>query len=72
MAGYHCPKQVELSLKTANQEITTIWESMTDAYMTIDRDWRIVYANSAADRIFYPTFRTSTFTTYIGHEDSTV
>ena len=46
-------KQVELSLKTANQEITTIWESMTDAYMTIDRDWRIVYANSAADRIFY-------------------
>jgi PAS domain S-box-containing protein len=46
-------QQVELSLQAANQQIKTIWESMTDAYMTLDPDWRIVYANSAADRIFY-------------------
>ena len=46
-------KQVELSLTAANRQITTIWESMTDAYLTLDRDWRLVYANSAADRIFY-------------------
>ena len=41
-------KQVELSLQIANQQITTIWESMTDAYVTLDCDWRFTYANSTA------------------------
>lgn len=44
-------KQVELSLQEANQKITTIWESMTDAYATLDREWRVIYANSAATQI---------------------
>jgi PAS domain S-box-containing protein len=44
-------KQAELKLTASNQQITTIWESMTDAYLTIDRDWRLVYANSAATEI---------------------
>ncbi len=43
--------QAELTLEAKNQQITTIWESMTDAYITIDRDWRIVYANSAATEV---------------------
>jgi PAS domain S-box-containing protein len=45
-------KQVELSLQSANQQITTIWESMTDAYVTLDRDWQIIYTNPAATEIY--------------------
>ena len=44
-------KQLELSLTAANQQIATIWESMTDAYMTIDPDWRFTYANSTATQL---------------------
>ncbi len=44
-------KQAELSLKEANQQITAIWESMTDAYATLDREWRVTYANPAATQI---------------------
>ena len=44
-------KQLELSLIAANQQIATIWESMTDAYMTIDPDWRFTYANSTATQM---------------------
>jgi PAS domain S-box-containing protein len=42
----------EVELQEANQRITTIWESMSDAYATLDREWRIVYANSAAICLF--------------------
>ncbi|WP_309744188.1 PAS domain-containing protein [Chamaesiphon sp. OTE_20_metabat_361] len=48
-------KQVELSLTAANQQITTIWESMTDAYVTLDRDWQVVYTNSAATEVYRQT-----------------
>ena len=44
-------KQLELSLIAANQQIATMWESMTDAYMTIDPDWRFTYANSTAIQV---------------------
>jgi PAS domain S-box-containing protein len=43
--------QAELTLQAKNQQITTIWESMTDAYITVDLQWRIVYANSAATQV---------------------
>jgi PAS domain S-box-containing protein len=46
-------KQVELSLQAANQQIMTIWESITDAYLTLDRDWRFTYANSTAIQVIY-------------------
>jgi PAS domain S-box-containing protein len=45
-------EQAKLALQAKNQQITTIWESMTDAYVTLDRDWRMVYGNSAAIEIF--------------------
>jgi PAS domain S-box-containing protein len=45
-------RQREVELQEANQRITTIWESMSDAYVTLDREWRIVYANSAAMGLF--------------------
>jgi PAS domain S-box-containing protein len=38
-------------LQVKNQQITTIWESMTDAYITLDRDWRIIYANPRATEV---------------------
>ncbi|KAM3105146.1 PAS domain-containing protein [Phormidesmis sp. 146-33] len=44
-------KQAELALRETNQRITTIWESMTDAYVTLDRGWRITYANRAAAQV---------------------
>jgi PAS domain S-box-containing protein len=44
-------KQVELSLQAANHQIKTIWESMSDAYVTLDRDWRIIYTNPTATEI---------------------
>ena len=46
-------KQVELNLQAANQQITTIWESMTDAYVMLDRDWRVVYTNAAAIEVYH-------------------
>ncbi len=48
-------QQVELSLQAANEQIKTIWESMTDAYATLDRDWRVVYTNPAATEVFRQT-----------------
>ena len=44
------PSQDRLQAK--NQQITTIWESMTDAYVTLDRDWRMIYTNPAATEVF--------------------
>jgi PAS domain S-box-containing protein len=37
----------------AKQKVVEIWESITDAYITLDRDWRLIYANQAATRILY-------------------
>jgi PAS domain S-box-containing protein len=44
-------KQAERDLQAANQRTLDIWESMTDAYVTVDRDWRVIYANQAATQI---------------------
>ncbi len=44
-------RAVEQGLQVANQKIVDIWESMTDAYVTVDRDWRVIYANRAATQI---------------------
>ncbi len=46
-------KQTELTLSEANRQITSIWESMTDAYVTLDRLWRIIYANQTATQVIY-------------------
>jgi PAS domain S-box-containing protein len=44
-------KQIECDLQVANQRTIEIWESITDAYITVDRDWRLIYANRAATQI---------------------
>jgi PAS domain S-box-containing protein len=46
-------KKAELDLQAANQQIIDIWESITDAYVTIDRDWRVIYANQAATEVIF-------------------
>ncbi|MGL5807224.1 MAG: PAS domain-containing protein [Xenococcaceae cyanobacterium] len=41
-------QEAEVTLREENQRIITVWESMTDAYVFLDREWRIIYANQAA------------------------
>jgi PAS domain S-box-containing protein len=41
-------QQVAVALKEAHQSIITNWESMTDAYVSLDFDWRYTYVNQAA------------------------
>ncbi len=38
----------ETALRESHQQTLNIWESMTDAYATLDHDWRLVYVNPAA------------------------
>jgi PAS domain S-box-containing protein len=45
-------QQNETALNLAHQRIIDVWESITDAYVTLDRDWRFIYANSAAMQLF--------------------
>jgi PAS domain S-box-containing protein len=44
-------KQTELQVQTANRRIVDIWENMTDAYVTVDRQWRLIYANRVATEV---------------------
>jgi PAS domain S-box-containing protein len=44
-------QQYQECSQLANQRVIEIWESMTDAYVTVDRDWRIIYANQAATQV---------------------
>jgi two-component system, cell cycle sensor histidine kinase and response regulator CckA len=39
-------------LQKAHQRIINIWESMTDAYVTLDANWNFIYANPAAISAF--------------------
>jgi two-component system, cell cycle sensor histidine kinase and response regulator CckA len=45
-------RATEVALNEAHQRILDVWESMTDAYITLDHDWRFIYANAAAAAIF--------------------
>jgi PAS domain S-box-containing protein len=44
-------KQFEESLKRSNQRIFNILESITDAFVTFDCDWRYTYVNQEAARL---------------------
>ncbi|MEH2445809.1 MAG: PAS domain S-box protein [Nostoc sp.] len=44
-------KQAEAALQQANQRNTRTLENMSDAFVTLDRDWRIIYQNAEAERI---------------------
>ena len=44
-------KQTEQKLRRTSGELTTIFESITDAFFSLDREWRFTYMNSEAERI---------------------
>jgi PAS domain S-box-containing protein len=44
-------QQPEDTLYQSSQRVTNIWESMSDAYIALDLDWRIVYTNPAATQL---------------------
>jgi PAS domain S-box-containing protein len=44
-------KQQEHERRLLSQRLFTTFESMTDAFYLLDRDWRLVYINDAADRL---------------------
>ncbi|MBD1863052.1 MULTISPECIES: PAS domain S-box protein, partial [Trichocoleus] len=44
-------KQFEESLRAANQHTSNILESITDAFIAFDRDWRYIYVNQEAARM---------------------
>jgi PAS domain S-box-containing protein len=46
-------KQIEQSLIDSNQRITNILESMTDAFYTLDRDFKFTYLNQEAQRVLF-------------------
>lgn len=43
--------------KRAEERATTILESITDAFFTVDREWRVSYVNRLAERIMNRTAR---------------
>ncbi|MEH2055606.1 MAG: PAS domain S-box protein [Nostoc sp.] len=44
-------KQAEAALQQANERVTRTLENMSNAFITLDRDWRIIYQNAEAERI---------------------
>ncbi|MEH2316241.1 PAS domain S-box protein [Nostoc sp.] len=44
-------KEAQAALQQANDRNTGTLENMSDAFITLDRDWRIIYQNGEAERI---------------------
>jgi diguanylate cyclase (GGDEF)-like protein/PAS domain S-box-containing protein len=44
-------KQAQQDIQRLAERLTTTLESITDAFLTIDRDWRYTYANQEAERL---------------------
>ena len=44
-------KQAEEALRESHRRVTRILESITDAFFTVDKDWRFVYLNAEAERM---------------------
>lgn len=44
-------KQMELALRQVNRRLTDVLEGITDAFVSIDREWRFTYINAAAEKI---------------------
>ena len=46
-------KQTEDALREANQRTASILESITDAFFTLDAQWRFTYVNTQAERLLF-------------------
>ncbi|MEG3894643.1 PAS domain-containing protein [Microcoleus sp. SVA1_B6] len=44
-------KNAELALQAASQQVSNILESITDAFMVIDSQWRYTYVNATAEKL---------------------
>ncbi len=44
-------KNAEQALQELNERLTTTLESITDAFFTLDREWRFTYVNGEAERL---------------------
>ncbi|MBD0340375.1 MAG: PAS domain-containing protein, partial [Microcoleus sp. Co-bin12] len=44
-------KNAELALQAANQQVSNIIESITDAFMALDSQWRYTYVNATAEKL---------------------
>ncbi len=44
-------KQAEQALQDSNQQIINIFESITDAFLTLDQQWQVTYLNSQAAQL---------------------
>ena len=45
-------KRAEAALRSANRQIANILERITDAFMSLDTEWRFTYLNSRAEELF--------------------
>lgn len=44
-------QRLRTEVETSHRRLTQLLEHMTDAFVILDRDWRIIYANAAAERL---------------------
>ncbi|MGV3662022.1 MAG: PAS domain-containing protein, partial [Prosthecobacter sp.] len=51
----HEHKRLELEARQMAARLTTTMESITDAFLTLDRDWCFTYANAEAERLLSRT-----------------
>lgn len=48
-------KQVEADLQKSHKTVNNILESITDAFFSLDQEWRFTYVNSRAEQLFFKT-----------------
>lgn len=48
---YRSVRHLDRSKHRAFQEVTTTLESITDAFLQIDKDWRFSYINAEVERV---------------------
>lgn len=46
-------KRAEAAREEANRRVTSILESITDAFFAVDRDWRFTYVNATGTRLLF-------------------
>jgi PAS domain S-box-containing protein len=46
-------KRVEESLRTAHEQLRSVLASITDSYLVMDHDWRLLAMNSVAERMIF-------------------
>ncbi len=48
-------KQAEEALRASTRQLTVVLESITDAFFSLDQDWRFTYVNPQAERLLSQT-----------------